>query len=79
MGEPKLRFKADDGSDFPDWEEMTLGELFHISAGGDIDKNNCAAKQSKDYPYPVYANALVNNGTPDSTCKCNGWFRVGLF
>lgn len=27
MGVPKLRFKADDGSDFPDWEEMTLGEL----------------------------------------------------
>lgn len=63
MGEPKLRFKADDGSDFPDWEDKTLGELFHISAGGDIDKNNCVAKQSKDYPYPVYANALVNNGT----------------
>lgn len=60
MGESKLRFKADDGSDFPDWEDKTLGELFHISAGGDIDKNNCAAKQSKDYPYP---NALVNNGT----------------
>lgn len=63
MVAPKLRFKADDGSDFPDWEDKTLGELFHISAGGDIDKNNCAAKQSKDYPYPVYANALVNNGT----------------
>lgn len=27
MGEPKLRFKADDGSDFPNWEEKTLGEL----------------------------------------------------
>lgn len=63
MVAPKSRFKADDGSDFPDWEDKTLGELFHISAGGDIDKNNCAAKQSKDYPYPVYANALVNNGT----------------
>ncbi|WP_276860501.1 restriction endonuclease subunit S [Bifidobacterium merycicum] len=63
MVAPKLRFKADDGSDFPDWEDKTLGELFHISAGGDIDKNNCAAKQSEDYPYPVYANALVNNGT----------------
>ena len=60
--EPMLRFKADDGSDFPDWEEMTLGELFYISAGGDIDKNNCAVKQSKDYPYPIYANALVNGG-----------------
>lgn len=62
MGVPKLRFKADDGSDFPDWEDKALGELFYISAGGDIDKNNCAAKQSKDYPYPVYANALVNDG-----------------
>ena len=41
---------------------MTLGELFYISAGGDIDKNNCAVKQSKDYPYPIYANALVNGG-----------------
>lgn len=28
MKEPKLRFKADDGSDFPDWEECTVGELF---------------------------------------------------
>lgn len=28
MGEPKLRFKADDGSEFPDWEDKTLGELF---------------------------------------------------
>lgn len=62
MGEPKLRFKDNDGSDFPDWEDKALGELFYISAGGDIDKNNCAAKQSEDYPYPVYANALANNG-----------------
>lgn len=28
MIEPKLRFKADDGSDFPDWESTTVGELF---------------------------------------------------
>lgn len=27
MGEPKLRFKADDGSEFSGWEEKTLGEL----------------------------------------------------
>lgn len=24
---PKLRFKTDDGSDFPDWEEKKLGKL----------------------------------------------------
>ena len=27
MIEPKLRFKADDGSQFPDWEEKTLGDM----------------------------------------------------
>ena len=27
MNEPKLRFKADDGSQFPDWEEKTLGDI----------------------------------------------------
>ena len=27
MIEPKLRFKKDDGSDFPDWEEKKLGDV----------------------------------------------------
>lgn len=27
MNEPKLRFKADDGSQFPDWEEKKLGDI----------------------------------------------------
>ena len=27
MNEPKLRFKADDGNDFPDWEEKKLGDV----------------------------------------------------
>lgn len=31
MGEPKLRFKDDDGSDFPDWEEMTLGDVGSVA------------------------------------------------
>lgn len=26
MNEPKLRFKADDGSQFPDWEKKKLGD-----------------------------------------------------
>ncbi|MEZ9567116.1 restriction endonuclease subunit S [Vibrio artabrorum] len=31
---PTLRFKADDGSEFPDWEEKTLGELTHSIKSG---------------------------------------------
>ena len=29
--EPMLRFKADDGSDFPDWEGMTLGDVGSVA------------------------------------------------
>ena len=36
MIEPKLRFKADDGSQFPDWEEKRLEEIVgKISSGKD--------------------------------------------
>lgn len=31
---PTLRFKADDGSEFPDWEDKTLGEVNSITGGG---------------------------------------------
>lgn len=33
-----LRFKADDGSDFPDWEEKKLGDVFKISTETNGDK-----------------------------------------
>lgn len=31
----QLRFKADDGNDFPDWEEKRLGEVLKIGSGKD--------------------------------------------
>lgn len=31
MGVPKLRFKADDGSDFPNWKEKTLGNVGSVA------------------------------------------------
>lgn len=34
MNLPKLRFKADDGSEFPEWEEKKLGELGEFIGGG---------------------------------------------
>lgn len=34
----EVRFKADDGSDFPDWEEKTLGDLGHFVRGLSYDK-----------------------------------------
>ena len=29
MEQPYLRFKTDDGSEYPAWEEKTLGEFFY--------------------------------------------------
>ena len=44
------------------WETVRLVEIFTISAGGDIDRQNSSPTYSTSYPYPVYANALTNNG-----------------
>ena len=44
------------------WETVRLAAIFTISAGGDIDRQNSSPTYSTSYPYPVYANALTNNG-----------------
>ncbi len=36
----KLRFKADDGSQFPDWEERKLGEIAKFSKGSGYSKSD---------------------------------------
>lgn len=58
----EVRFKADDGSEYPEWEEKKLGELFDISAGGDIDKEHSMEYQTERCCYPVFANALTDDG-----------------
>lgn len=58
----EVRFKREDGSDYPKWNSSQISELFNISAGGDIDKANSSIEYSIEYPYAVYANALTNNG-----------------
>ena len=58
----ELRFKDNNGNDYPEWEEKKLGEISEISAGGDIDKKNFLEKQNKEFIYPVYANTLEKKG-----------------
>ena len=58
MGEPKLRFKADDGSDFPNWEEKTLGEICE-QLKASIDPRNNPTKQFIEYSMPAYDNHMA--------------------
>ena len=56
------------GSENKHWETVSLAEIFTISAGGDIDRQNSSPTYSTSYPYPVYANALTNNGLYGYAC-----------
>ncbi|ABE52725.1 restriction endonuclease subunit S [Methanococcoides burtonii] len=58
----ELRFKQDDGSAFPDWEEKKLGDIFDIKAGGDIDKSKVSDIKTGLYRYPIYSNSEKEKG-----------------
>ena len=49
-------------ADHKKWETVSLAEIFNISAGGDIDRENSSSSYSTNHPYPVFANALTNSG-----------------
>lgn len=44
----KLRFKADDGSDFPEWEEKKLGDICEIVKGKQLNRSELF--ETGDYP-----------------------------
>lgn len=45
-----------------DWEVLSLGELFSITVGGDLRKDEFSARQNSKYKFPIYANSLANKG-----------------
>lgn len=55
---PKLRFSEFDGK----WEKRKLGEIYKISAGGDIDSNRVSFEKTEKFKYPIYANAKKDKG-----------------
>lgn len=44
------------------WSIKKLGDIFTLSAGGDVDKSLFSEKQDVQHPYPIYANALTGRG-----------------
>jgi type I restriction enzyme S subunit len=58
MNVPQLRFPEFSG----EWIEKKLGNIFKITAGGDIDKKNVSEIKNEIFQYPIYANAEKNKG-----------------
>ena len=56
--QPQLRFPEFKN----DWKKDTLGNLFNISAGGDIKSEFVSKIKDNIYKYPIYANAEKNKG-----------------
>ncbi|MDD2722356.1 MAG: restriction endonuclease subunit S [Gallionella sp.] len=45
-----------------DWNVLTLSEHFRIYAGGDVPKHSVSESRSEAHPYPIFANALQDQG-----------------
>ena len=58
----KIRFKADDGSDFPEWKQQKLSEVFRITRGQVLAVDNLRERKDEIYCYPVFSSQTKNNG-----------------
>ncbi|PWD87580.1 restriction endonuclease subunit S [Ignatzschineria cameli] len=45
-----------------DWEVVKLGDIFDISAGGDLRKDDFSNIKTDRFCYPIYSNSLTNLG-----------------
>ncbi len=45
-----------------DWEVKKIGEVSHLSVGGDLDEEKFSEYQDNIYQYPVYSNTVENRG-----------------
>jgi len=59
----KKGYKQSELGEIPeDWEVKTIGQLFTITAGGDLRKNEYSNDQTEVYQYPIFSNAINKNG-----------------
>ena len=68
----ELRFKDDDGQEFPEWEEKTLGDVFKVTRGNVLSMTLVSESQCEDNTYPVYSSQTKNNGL-------SGYFNSYLY
>lgn len=45
-----------------EWKVKKLGDIFEIGAGGDFDPARSSDVQDERFPYPIYSNAITDNG-----------------
>lgn len=83
MKQPRLRFKADDGSDFPDWENKTFSDVFTGLSNNTLSRD-CLNSENGQAKNIHYGDVLIkygsvvdiqNDGVPfvNSDIDCKRW------
>lgn len=58
----ELRFKDEDGNEFPEWEEKQVKELFKVTRGDVLAMSLVSDEIENDHIYPVYSSQTKNRG-----------------
>ena len=57
-----LRFKQDNGSDFPDWEERRVDHVFSVTRGNVLAMSETRPEPTGEKVYPVYSSQTKKDG-----------------
>jgi type I restriction enzyme S subunit len=68
----QIRFKADDGGEYPEWEEKEIGEIFRVTRGNVLSMSLVHEISNSNYKFPVYSSQTKNNGL-------SGYYNEFLF
>lgn len=58
----EIRFKDDNGKDFPNWEEKKVKDVFRITRGNVLSVNQMTETENLEFKYPVYSSQTKNKG-----------------
>ena len=58
----QIRFKADDGSEFGEWENISVKEIFDVTRGQVLAVSNTVSVADTDYKYPVFSSQTKQKG-----------------
>ena len=58
----ELRFKDDNGQDFPEWEEKEVGEVFKVTRGNVLAMPLVSESKTETHQFPVYSSQTKNMG-----------------
>ena len=68
----EIRFKDDNGNDYPDWEERKVKDIFILTRGSVLSMTLVSEKQDNENYYPVYSSQTKKNGL-------SGYYNKFLF